>query len=106
MKGIDLMKSLLKKKLLYQHIYRLCNLSPVAYQHISSDWYFKTVPIRLLKLWYSNDEISFTTLSFKHNSKIEFMSKRELIIQILHEHILITRLKKFFRLLYRKEVKK
>lgn len=89
------MKKILKKQLKYQYVYRLCNFSPVAYQLNTNDWYFRNVPIQLLKLWYSNDEISFTTLSFKHSSKIEFMSIRELIILIFHEHILITRLKKF-----------
>ena len=48
-------------------MYRMTKLSTVAYQFQTKDWYFEKVPIELIKLWYSKNDISFKTLSIKHN---------------------------------------
>lgn len=78
-------------------MYRMTKLSTVTYQYQTKDWYFEKVPFELIKLWYSENDISFITLSIKHSSEIEFMLTSELIFQIFHEYILITRLKRIFR---------
>lgn len=78
-------------------MYRMTKLSTVTYQYQTKDWYLEKVPVELIKLWYSKNDISFITLSIKHSSKIEFMLTSELIFQIFHEYILITRLKRIFR---------
>ena len=78
-------------------MYRMTKLSTVTYQYQTKDWSFEKVPVELIKLWYSENDISFITLSIKHSSEIEFMLTSELIFQIFHEYILITRLKRIFR---------
>ena len=78
-------------------MYRMTKLSTVTYQYQTKDWYFEKAPCCFIVLWYSKNDISFITLSIKHSSEIEFMLTSELIFQIFHEYILITRLKRIFR---------
>ena len=91
------MKKFFQNKLRYLYTYRMTKLSTVTYQYQTKDWYFEKVPVELIKLWYSKNDISFITLSIKHSSEIECMLTSELIFQIFHEYILITRLKRIFR---------
>ena len=79
------MKKFFQNKLRYLFMYRMTKLSTVTYQYQTKDWYFEKVPV------------AFITLSIKHSSEIEFMLTSELIFQIFHEYILITRLKRIFR---------
>ena len=48
-------------------MYRMTKLSTVTYQYQTKDWYFEKVPFELIKLWYSENDISFITLSIKHS---------------------------------------
>ena len=80
---------------------RLINYGNTAYQRISNDNHFESVPSELLELWYGQDVLSFLTLSIAYDSDINFMSKNELIRWIENERCLITRLDQIFSTLYK-----
>lgn len=75
---------------------RLINYGNTAYQRISNDNHFESVPTELSELWYGQDVLSFLTLSIAYDSDINFMSKNELIRWIENERCLITRLEQIF----------
>ena len=75
---------------------RLINYGNTAYQRISNDNHFESVPSELFELWYGQDVLSFLTLSIAYDSDINFMSKNELIRWIENERCLITRLEQIF----------
>ncbi|MDI1473145.1 hypothetical protein [Streptococcus taonis] len=75
---------------------RLTNYSEIAYQWISHDWHFENVPIKLRKHWYSQDNLSFITLSINYDSDIDSMSHNDLEIWIDNERRLISRLENIF----------
>jgi len=90
------MKEDLIKTLKQLHTIRLINYNQTAYQQTSSDSFFENVPDELNECWYGHDVVSFDTLSIDYNSKLDLMSKNELISLIDNEHYLITRLEKIF----------
>ncbi len=75
---------------------RLTNYSEIAYQWISHDWHFENVPMKLRKHWYSQDNLSFITLSINYDSDIDSMSHNDLEIWIDNERRLISRLENIF----------
>lgn len=86
----------LKQELRSLRTKRLINYSNVAYQRISYDWYFESVPSDLINLWYCQDNESFITLSIINDSDIDHMSYSELISWIEKERYLIARLENIF----------
>lgn len=90
------MKKDLIETLKQLHTIRLTNYNQTAYQRKSSDSFFENVPDELKELWYGHDVVSFVTLSIDYYSKLDLMSRRELMCLINNEHCLITRLKKIF----------
>lgn len=90
------MNTKLKQLLRKLHSERLIDYGNVAYQRISNDWYFESVPTELRELWYGQDVVSFSTLSIAYDSDIDYMSHNELVRWIDNERCLITRLKKIF----------
>lgn len=75
---------------------RLIDYGNVAYQRISSDSNFKSVPTDLKEIWYSCDNMSFVTLSSIDDSDIDSMSPHELNHWINSERYLIGRLESIF----------
>ena len=86
----------LKQKLRELHANRLINYGNTAYQRISNDWHFESVPAELGELWYGQDVVSFRTLSIAYDSDIDYMSHNELVHWIDNERCLIARLEKIF----------
>lgn len=58
--------------------YILANYGNVAYQRISKDTYFKTVPNELYEIWYSPYKFSFR--SFKDVKDLPYLKGEALII--------------------------
>ena len=86
----------LKRTLRELRFNRLTNYSETSYQKVNNDWNFEHVSEELRARWYSQDILSFNTLSIHHNSDIEFMSENELIQRIENERFLITSLEDIF----------
>ena len=68
----------LKKTLRDLRNNRLLEYGNTAYQRVSNDWFFKTVPTELNELWYGQNGLSFLTLS-KAYADIDVMSENELL---------------------------
>ena len=75
---------------------RLTHYGNPAYQRVSKDLFFKTVPTELNDLWYGQDGLSFLTLSIAYDSDIDVMSEDELIDWIDKERQINNRLEKIF----------
>ena len=75
---------------------RLTHYGNPAYQRVSKDWFFKTVPTELNDLWYGQDGLSFLTLSIAYDSDIDVMSEDELIDWIDKERQINNRLENIF----------
>lgn len=76
---------------------RLIDYGNTAYQRVSNDWYFENVPLKLRELWYSQNSISFITLSIQYDSEIDNMSQDDLIRRINEENYLISCLEEEFK---------
>ncbi|MFS9179716.1 hypothetical protein [Streptococcus australis] len=85
---------------------RLTYFGNPAYQRVSKDWFFKTVPTELNDLWYGQDGLSFLTLSIAYDSDIDVMSENELIDWIDKERQIRTRLEIIFSNLEKTKVGK
>ena len=86
----------LKQKLRELRTNRLINYGNVAYQKISGDLHFESVPSELRELWHSQDVVSFRTQYIAYDSDIDYMSHNELVRWIDNEHCLIARLESIF----------
>ena len=83
-----------KKQLLNElYTYRLINFGNTAYQKISGDRQFQTIPISLWELWYSTEMVSFVSLGLNYRSDIELMSKSQLKKRIADEKYLLSLLR-------------
>lgn len=94
----------LKQKLRELHANRLINYGNTAYQRISNDWHFESVPTELREIWYRRDVPSFITLSIAYDSDIDYMSHDELVQRIDNEYRIITHLEKIFSNLEKQKV--
>lgn len=85
----------LKKTLRDLRNNRLLEYGNTAYQRVSNDWFFKTVPTELNELWYGQNGLSFLTLS-KTYANIDVMSENELLDLIDKERQINNRLEEIF----------
>lgn len=85
----------LKKTLSDLRNNRLLEYGNTAYQRVSNDWFFKTVPTELNELWYGQNGLSFLTLS-KTYASIDVMSENELLDLIDKERQINNRLEDIF----------
>jgi hypothetical protein len=90
------MNTKLQKTLRDLRANRLIHFGNSAYQRVSNDWFFKTVPTELNELWYGQNGLSFLTLSIAHDSDIDRMSEDELIDRIDKERQINNRLEDIF----------
>lgn len=84
---------------------RLLNFGNPAYQRVTNDWFFRTVPTELNDLWYGQNGLSFLTLS-KAYTGIDVMSENELLDLIDKERQINNRLEEIFSNLDKKKVGK
>lgn len=86
----------MKQTLRNLRTHRLTSFGNSAYQRISNDWYFESVPFELSEIWYGQENLSFITLSIRYDSDIDLMSENELEERIDNEQLLIAHLQKIF----------
>lgn len=86
----------MKQTLRDLHTHRLTSFGNSAYQRISNDWYFESVPFELSEIWYGQENLSFITLSIRYDSDIDLMSENELEERFDNEQQLIAHLQKIF----------